>query len=99
MLGSVYNPALTGLDRQLTYAVQAAYADDLYASLLSEESEHFGMMQANAGGLWGARIDVNLVVEDPVGDWYNDTDRFSIGQTTHWQRERSIGRSFTRAIR
>ena len=72
-----YNPALTGLDRQLTYAIRAAYDDDLYESLLSEESQHFGMLQAGAVMKWGDRIDVNLIVEDPVGDWYNDSDRFN----------------------
>lgn len=72
-----YNPALASLDQQLTYAIRAAYDDDLYESLLSEESQHFGMLQANAMPLTGDRIDVNLIVEDPIGDWYNDTDRFS----------------------
>ena len=72
-----YNPALASLDQQLTYAIRAAYDDDLYESLLSEESQHFGMMQASAKPKQGDRIDVNLYVEDPVGDWYNDTDRFS----------------------
>ena len=72
-----YNPALASLDQQLTYAIRAAYDDDLYESLLSEESQHFGMLQANATPKMGDRIDVNLIVEDPVGDWYNDTDRFN----------------------
>lgn len=72
-----YNPSLGGLDRQLTYAIRAAYDDDLYESILAEDSQHFGMMQANPKMETGDRIDVNLIVEDPVGDWYNDQDRFN----------------------
>lgn len=72
-----YNPSLDSLDRQLTYAVRAAFDDDLYESILSEESPHFGMLQVNPGMETGDRIDVNLVMEDPVGDWYNDADRFN----------------------
>lgn len=72
-----YNPDLASLDQQLTYAIRAAYDDDLYESLLSEDSQHFGMLQSGAVPGTGDRIDVNLIVEDPVGDWYNDTDRFS----------------------
>ena len=72
-----YNPALSGLEQQLTYAIRAAYDEDLYESILSEDSQHFGMMQASTSFKTGNEIQVTLNVEDPVGDWYNDGDRFN----------------------